>query len=252
MSEVKKINLSRLKKCNQYWEDMSENERGRLCLKCNHTIIDFRDKTDAEIAKAHFLSEGKLCGLYTKNQLKISKRSSFGFKHKFKMLYLGLFGLFSFNSFGQETIEAVKTEQTEQKYVSEKIPSQEKIVQKRFDLKDSIFISGKLNDKEGVVPGACVGIKGTENCVLSNIDGFYSLNVTNALDSLGEVTLVYRFVGSKTVFKTINTEYVKKNRTINVQFEWADDLITEYYVVYRPPWYKRIWYRIKKIFKRRN
>ena len=74
MNRVTKINLSNLKKCNQVWADMPENEKGKLCLKCSNTIIDFRKMTDSEIAETHLFSEEKVCGLYTKEQLAKPKK----------------------------------------------------------------------------------------------------------------------------------------------------------------------------------
>ncbi|WP_127844574.1 hypothetical protein [Psychroflexus aestuariivivens] len=62
MNSVTKINLSNLKSCNQVWTDMRENERGRLCQKCQNTVIDFRNKSDSEVAEIHLFTEGKVCG----------------------------------------------------------------------------------------------------------------------------------------------------------------------------------------------
>jgi len=61
-----KINLSNLKKCGQSWDDMSPHEDGRLCSECKHTIIDFREFTDQEIAERHIFTPGKVCGIYTR------------------------------------------------------------------------------------------------------------------------------------------------------------------------------------------
>ena len=33
--------LKRLNRCDQFWDEMKPNKSGRLCAKCDKTIIDF-------------------------------------------------------------------------------------------------------------------------------------------------------------------------------------------------------------------
>ena len=58
------------KKCDQKWLEMEENDQGRLCSKCENTIIDFRNSTWNQIRQAQFNSNYTTCGLYSKKQLK--------------------------------------------------------------------------------------------------------------------------------------------------------------------------------------
>ena len=55
--------------CDQNWDSMSQSEKGRFCEKCSKHLIDFRDKTDKEIAELHLTSWGKVCGIYLPEQL---------------------------------------------------------------------------------------------------------------------------------------------------------------------------------------
>lgn len=65
-----KYNLKRLKKCDQYWDEMKPNQSGRHCSKCNRTIIDFSEMSFAEIALFMSASDKPVCGFYLPEQLK--------------------------------------------------------------------------------------------------------------------------------------------------------------------------------------
>jgi len=151
MNTATRPNLTKLKKCNQIWTDMPKNERGRLCLKCQNTIIDFRDKSDSEIAEIHLFTEGKVCGLNNKEQFEIPKRKR---KTKklilWKSIYIGLFSLISFKSFGQ--LEEDNTVKTEQLVKDSDLYSKQKIDQpdkpKSETNSDSLYISGIVRDHD--------------------------------------------------------------------------------------------------------
>ncbi|NJM80713.1 MAG: hypothetical protein HC854_15890 [Flavobacterium sp.] len=103
MNNIAKINLSNIKKCDQYWENMPENKKGRFCLKCNNTIIDFRKSTDAEIDQTHAFSEHKVCGLYRKEQLEFSSKSIEKRKRtSWKTIYIEVFSFLSLHHYSQE------------------------------------------------------------------------------------------------------------------------------------------------------
>jgi len=55
--------------CDQKWEDMTPQVKGRFCGQCTKTIVDFSQKTDREIAAALKQSEGQLCGRFSNDQL---------------------------------------------------------------------------------------------------------------------------------------------------------------------------------------
>lgn len=55
--------------CDQKWEDMTPQAKGRFCGQCTKTIVDFSQKTDREIAAEFKASEGQLCGRFSNDQL---------------------------------------------------------------------------------------------------------------------------------------------------------------------------------------
>lgn len=252
MNSVKKINLSNLKKCNQVWTDMPINERGRLCLKCSNTIIDFRSLTDSQIAETHLFSEHKVCGLYNKKQLQeTTKRVKEQKLNKWNSFYLGLFSFLSFNSYGQESSETVKIEQTEKKYNSINKEVIKNKSESQSVVKDSIIISGKMTDENNEpLPGGNVIIKGTRIGASSDFDGFYTLSVTKELASLKKLTLIYSYIGYETTEKIIDPNINK--RVINIELKYDPDSITEFMITYKAPFHKRIWYTIKNIFRKKR
>lgn len=251
---ITKINLSNLKKCGQVWDDMPENESGRLCLKCSNTIIDFRNLTDSEIAKTHLFSDYKVCGLYKKEQLyKPQRKTKSGILNKWNSFYLGVFSFLAFNSYGQKDSKSINTEQTAQKYDALKIKKSAENNETVEVARDSVFISGKLTDETNVaLPFANVIIKGTRVGVTSNYEGVYMLDVTKVLDSLSKVTLVYSYIGYNKIEKTIDSDFLKaeENRTINVKF--IEGEVIEFVVYERAPFHKRVWNGIKNIFRRKK
>tara|TARA_B100000929_G_scaffold290585_1_gene284732 strand:- start:17282 stop:18082 length:801 start_codon:yes stop_codon:yes gene_type:complete len=254
MNRVTKINLSNLKKCNQVWADMPENEKGKLCLKCSNTIIDFRKMTDSEIAETHLFSEEKVCGLYTKEQLAKPKKEEKNIKiNNWNSFYFGLFSFLSFSSYSQEKAEPIKTEQTEKKYDLLNNSEKKQFKKKNAIKNDSIYISGKLTDNYSQpLPYANVIIKGTRTGITSDFDGIYRLNVTKEIDSLKEITLIYSYVGLETTEITVDYESLqnKENRTIDIEFKQGR--IIEYVVYEKAPFYKRVWNGIKNIFRKKK
>ena len=251
MNTVTKINLSNLKKCNQVWTDMPENDRGRLCLKCNNTIIDFRSLTDSEIAETHVFSEQKVCGLYKKEQLQKPTKETKTLKlNNWNSFYFGLFSFLSFNSFGQEKSEPPKTEQTEKKYVS--IINKIKTAEEKVIIKDSTYISGIITDESNSpLPGANIIVKGTRIGVSTNFDGFYRINITDILEKNDNIILTVSYIGYETVERLIEKKQVINldNRSVNIQLEESAEII-EFYIK-RAPIHKRIWYKVKNIFRKK-
>ena len=55
-------NILSNKSCSEDWKNMSNNESGRLCLKCKIRLTDLTKLTIEEIAKNHY-GKGKCVGL---------------------------------------------------------------------------------------------------------------------------------------------------------------------------------------------
>lgn len=253
MNTINKIKLSNLTKCNQNWTDMPENESGRICLKCNNTIIDFRNLEDSEIARTHFLSEGKICGLYKKEQLQETKPRNIRLKlTNWSSFYIGFISFLSFTSIAQVKNEPIKFEQTEKNY---NLISTDSTIENKDDntiKSDSIFISGILTDKnDEPLPFVNIVIKGTQVGVTSDFDGFYRINITQAIDTLSHLTLRYFNIGYETVEIEIDSNSIKEEqgRIIDVRFKDNEDA---YFVTVKTPFHKKVWNGIKNAFRKKD
>ena len=166
-------------------------------------------------------------------------------------MYFGLFSFLSFNSFGQEKAQPIKTEQTEKKYVSiiNKINNgREKAIQR-----DSTFISGIITDEaDSPLPGANILIKGTRIGVSTDFNGFYRMNITDRLEKNDSLILSVSYIGYETVERLIEKKQVNSldSRKVNIQLEENTEII-EFYITERAPFHKRIWYKIKNVFRKK-
>jgi hypothetical protein len=57
--------------CRERWDKMTPVGDGtRLCARCERRVTDFRGMSDYEIALAHALGDGRVCGVYDASQLR--------------------------------------------------------------------------------------------------------------------------------------------------------------------------------------
>jgi len=252
MNSIKEINLTKLKKCNQIWDKMPENEKGRLCQKCHNTIIDFRNLSNSEIAITHAFSKEKVCGLYSKKQLAFpKKKGSFVKLNSWGSLYIWFLGFLSVNdSYASELNRTFKVEQTDRKDKKIDIINNRQVSQNKIPVNDKIIISGILTDDTGLpLPGVNVIIRGTTIGTQSDFDGFYKIDVTEPLKENNTVTLIYHYVGFSTSEITIdkNDFKEKSDMIINHQFNPDNNLIAFYITV--EPIHKKVWRFPKKAWK---
>ena len=61
--------------CNQNWNQMQPNEKGRYCNTCKLTVVDFTKMSNEEI-KTYLLNKSYVCGRFDCTQLDKSHRST--------------------------------------------------------------------------------------------------------------------------------------------------------------------------------
>ena len=252
MQSIQRINLKHLKKCDQIWDDMEPNEKGRVCAKCQHTIIDFRNLSDKEIAETHVFTKGKVCGLYHPRQLQIERPTSRW--NKLKPIYFSLMGMLStVNLMGQEQIAKVPSEQVEKDTTKQTTLQQKKKPIQPLSEK-VIIVSGSLLDEKGeVLIGANVVVQGTTRGTSTDFNGFYFLDISNEISRDGQATLEFTYTGLRTQEVVIKKEDIADKTYFehNLSFEAVSIGISEFYVV-RQPAHKRFWHKVKSVFKRKK
>ncbi|HXB11541.1 MAG TPA: hypothetical protein VNZ45_06120 [Bacteroidia bacterium] len=85
---MKKLTLSIAKPCNNDWDEMTANEKGRHCSSCNKTVIDFSTYTDKELVGFFKNIPQGICGHIPKYKLDTllvaqENKSNFFFKKLF-------------------------------------------------------------------------------------------------------------------------------------------------------------------------
>ncbi len=66
-SPIKNIRLAF--PCQENWDKMTNNEKGKFCEKCGNQVVDFRDKSKDELENEIFHSNTRVCGRFNKSQL---------------------------------------------------------------------------------------------------------------------------------------------------------------------------------------
>ena len=55
--------------CQENWNEMTQNDKGKHCAVCAKTVVDFSKLSDNQVIKLIENSKGKVCGHFNKTQL---------------------------------------------------------------------------------------------------------------------------------------------------------------------------------------
>jgi hypothetical protein len=252
---VNKLNLTKIKKCDQVWEDMTPNERGRICSKCQNTIIDFRPLDDKEVAEIHLFSEGRVCGIYRKDQIELNtkeKRSS-----KWRSGILAVLGMFtSINLVGQENADSLKIEILEPEYQSKRQLEQDLSRRKKEVKNDSLLVYGKIHNENGEpLIGVSVLMRGKPFGTVSDAHGFYMIDIKKAIVDTSEIVFVYSYIGvtTKEVVLDKNSLMGRGELEVNPILEEDYSIEMDFAVTYKKDrFHHRVWRRIKGVFRKKR
>jgi len=199
---MNKINLSGLPRCNQIWEDMQPIEGGRLCAQCNKCIVDFREKSDLEIAIIRATSPEPVCGIYTEEQLSFNIHSSKRQKNPFRRALAFSATLLALlpKLQGQNNVEKMLT--TNQLMLFEKDYSNDTIPkpiseEKKATNNEPIFFRGRIVAAIDSMPlvGATVLVKGYAIGAMTDIDGSFNLALSSDFNDGKPVVIQFSGIG---------------------------------------------------------
>ena len=244
MNGYNKINLSKLKKCDQVWDNMLPREGGRLCEKCNKHIIDFTKLSNEDIANAHIRSEEPVCGFYTKEQLTMPKAAEPQLNQKgIKPAFLGLLAMLSTNTLDAQTQEPkAKTEQLETEPKTDHNQSIQKVTiqnASKHIITGIVVQKSENKTPDEPLPFAFIYVKGNDSIrTHTDFEGRYALDVSSLEDTTNRVTIVFATVGFKKIEKTVS---LKTEQTVDFILTEDDaHTVTAFYVeVDRPSFIKR-------------
>ncbi|MCB0704953.1 MAG: carboxypeptidase-like regulatory domain-containing protein [Saprospiraceae bacterium] len=157
--------------CNQSWDLMPETEGGRLCERCNRCLIDFREMELAEMkALAKQQSDKHLCGIYRPDQvatsIPIHQRPTRKKGHWWAVAASVATAFMSISAVMPVSI------QTDIQQTQADTPL------KRAS-EPCCTIKGRVTDHNSGEPliGADITLFGTEISTVSDLDGFFELDV---------------------------------------------------------------------------
>lgn len=74
--------------CTEDWSNMTPTENGHYCRSCSRELIDFTDFSDRELVAHLQQQEGKLCGIFSRQQLNRNLMPDPVFRPSFQQLSL--------------------------------------------------------------------------------------------------------------------------------------------------------------------
>ncbi len=255
-----KVNFSKIQQCGQIWDDMSACGKGRLCSKCNETIIDFRGFTDWEIAVVHSNSEEKVCGIYDDKIFDPNWRQNETLQTNKKLILAGVFGVLASSSIYSNPISqpiGAKIVQTANLNNGANVSIQHHQNENHgLSQVDTLkWIKGKIKDDNGEpLIGGTLVIKGTANGTSTDIDGSYSLDLTNEFIDSDSIHIVVSYIGYMKKEIVIMKDQFLAQREIeyDVVLDDSETVFVTTFSVRKRKWYEKIGYSIKKLFRKKK
>jgi hypothetical protein len=242
-----KKSLKRLKKCDMLWDEMKPNEFGRLCQKCDKTIIDFSKMSFTEIALKMSETKEPTCGFYLPEQIEQINRPKINLP-----VSIGLTTLIATTSFANS-----KHTEKEFTHMCENFKKDRILENNSEEVKktnDSIIISGKIEyyseitNKIQTDSYAYIVIKGTKNGVASDENGNFEIKYLPVLKN-EKLILIIGGIGFEQQEIEINTD----NKIIDlgtISLKESKLNFSEFIVTgKRISFFGRVWRKITKPFR---
>jgi hypothetical protein len=188
--------------CTQDWQGMQPDEKGRYCLSCRKSVVDFTEMTDQEVYSHLAQSSGKVCGRLRPTQLrKYAAPGVPGQPSPWRLYLASVVALMGFEALVPGTAKAqVRTEQSEPEGQPAAQPAHPRDPAAR-----TIAIRGKVTSTDDGMglPGATVVVKGTSTGTAADQNGVFELHLPEWTDPT--IPLVYSFIGYQSVECVVST-----------------------------------------------
>lgn len=252
--KLERFDLSHIKKCEQYWNEMEEVSGGRLCKECSRCIIDFRQKSNLEIAKIHMLSEESVCGLYSDEQWNTKKRGQARPKRISKLILMSLFPTFfvSENSLHAKTlkttdqIETLIGESTKEIDAKRQTPRKSKIRQDSFEIRGRVF---DQTTKEVLIGASVLLNKNDTVWAYSRTNRNGEFNLVVSKDKLfKKLELHFDYIGYGTRKIIIPNYTIVADLQVGLQEQ--ETYLISFGITAKRPLHERIWRKLSWPYRR--
>ena len=213
--------------CHEKWADMKPEEKGRFCLSCQKTVVDFSSMTDRQVLEYFSRYTGSACGRFSNDQLNRPIAAGVQKPDKWYKYLVGLFVPAVLISSRHETQGVVSkpiadTTKPASKGDTLKFtpPAEDLIVGDYFIDFPDIIISGKvINEMGEPLEGATVRVMSSTQMTTTDSGGNFSLIVAR-VDS---VALHVAYVGMESKEVKVGARNIEKNPLVVVMdsYQWT-------------------------------
>ena len=171
---MKQVQLSIPTPCHEDWQAMLPEEKGRFCLSCQKTVIDFSTMSDAEVLKHIANSSKSICGNFAPDQLdrqikELPLRKKNVFRYAWNMAA-------AFLIFSTKTTAQVKPAKDNIVCGPANNAQEDGIRLLRGQIVSSIILKGRVTDTLGnPVVAASVWVNDSKEGVATDKEGYFTI-----------------------------------------------------------------------------
>ena len=236
------INISIPEPCGESWHKMSPVPGGRHCDVCEKCIVDFTQSSDKEIWKA-YQKEGKICGQFRADQLNrliVSPRQN-----------RSPMGIAAAAALAVSTPMAAQTSEPPKVVMSQTINEQVQAYPQEVILKGRVY----ENETKEPLPFANVQLWSKGEMVYggnTDFDGYFGVREAIVVDHPIDA-IVVSYIGYTDVRKSFDPPltpqtFEQLTDDLAIAMEEEQVMLLGDVIVIKAPWYKRLWWRIKRPF----
>ena len=181
---AKNLHLHIPEPCHENWDNMTPDQRGRFCMSCQKTVVDFANMSDQEVIQYFNNLKGNTCGRFQDEQLNRDLRSPGQSRLKWYKYFLQVMIpalLVTSKSYSQGEIKSKPTICISPIDNSPKIKDAKIVLGGASAVRYDLMVNGTVVDEnKNAVPYATVMIKGTKQGVAADAAGNYSLKASTS------------------------------------------------------------------------
>lgn len=234
--------------CREDWTGMALTESGRFCSQCAKSVMDFTQFTDLQLQE--YLEKNRhapICG-----RIPISKLNKALDLPPVKQHYNGWW-IWAALAGSSLTLQA----QVGSDMVQVEDQNKDIELSTHFEADTGfIHVRGFLEDqvtRERLPFAILKAYRNTIHCV-TNVNGEFDFKIPANLKPDENIEVTISYVGYKT--KRIDFIYSQlialQGSALQLQLDLAENIIIGEVIYIMPPWHKRFWYKVKRIFKQKR